>query len=104
MTRASTAVANTFSASADGARWIAPAALTFDNAAPALAAARSMSPPASGVVDLSGLHVADSSAVAVLLALKRRAAAQGRQIAFTGTPPALASLASLYGVEDLIDG
>jgi len=101
-TRAGTT--STFAPSADGTRWIAPSALTFDNAAPALAAARSMSPPASGVVDLSGLHAVDSSAVAVLLALKRRATAQRRRIAFTGTPPALASLASLYGVEDLIDG
>jgi phospholipid transport system transporter-binding protein len=91
-----------FAPSAGGERWIAPAALTFDNAGRVLERARGTPLPTRGIVDLTGLHTVDSSAVAMLLALRRLAAAQRREIAFAGVPPALASLAALYGVEDLV--
>ena len=44
----------------------------------------------------------DSSAVAVLLALSRRAQEEGKPLVFTEIPAALRALADLYGVEDLL--
>jgi len=38
----------------------------------------------------------------VLLALKRRAAAEGAPIAFTSVPESLVSLARVYGVDALV--
>jgi len=91
-----------FSRTDDGARWIASGALTFANAGPALARARALPLPGSGAVDLSGIGAVDSAAVAVLLALKRLAKSAGRDLVFTGAPGSLASLASLYGVEEIL--
>jgi phospholipid transport system transporter-binding protein len=51
---------------------------------------------------MSGLAHADSAGLAVLLALKRRAQAEGRRVAFERMPPVLASLATVYGIEDLL--
>jgi len=48
------------------------------------------------------LVAAIMAAVAVLLALKRRAADEGRPLRFVGIPAALASLADLYGVEEIL--
>ena len=89
---------------ADGARWIATGALTFANAGPVLAAARALPLPATGVVDCSGIAAVDSATVALLLAVRRGAAARGATLVFTGVPPALATLASLYGVEEMLGG
>jgi phospholipid transport system transporter-binding protein len=86
----------------DGAGWIASGALTFANAGPVLAQARALPLPASGVVDLSGLGAVDSATVAVLLAVKRLAQAAGRDLVFAGAPGSLVSLASLYGVEEIL--
>ena len=38
----------------------------------------------------------------MLLALKRRAADEGRPLRFVDVPAALASLAELYGVEEIL--
>jgi ABC-type transporter Mla MlaB component len=40
--------------------------------------------------------------VALLLAWKRRASAEGKPLTFAHLPPSLASLAQLYGVEELL--
>ena len=55
-------------------------------------------------VALDALSHSDSSAVAVMLAAVRHAGAAGRAIRFTGMPSSLRSLATLYGVDALIDG
>ena len=44
----------------------------------------------------------DSSAVAVLLALKRRADEEGKPLRFAHVPAALAALAEVYGVEAIL--
>ena len=54
--------------------------------------------------DLSSVQRLDSSAVALLLAWRRTARAQGRQLELRGLPASLHSLATLYGVESLITG
>ncbi len=86
---------------AAGDRWKFEGTLTFDDAAGILDAARRLPLPASGTIDLSGLAHADSAALAVMLALRRRGAQEGRGITFSAIPSAVESLARVYGIEDL---
>jgi phospholipid transport system transporter-binding protein len=88
---------------AAGDRWTFQGAVTFDDAMAVLEAAASLPLPQSRVVDLAGLAHADSAALAVLLALRRRAIAEGHgPLSFVAVPPMLDSLARVYGIEDLI--
>lgn len=88
-----------------GDRWCFRGDLNFDDAMPVLAAAADLPLPASGVVDLAGLARGDSSALAVLFALRRRAQAEGhRALSFPGIPPALFALARAYGVDGVLAG
>jgi phospholipid transport system transporter-binding protein len=87
---------------AAGDRWTFTGALTFDQAMPVLEAAGALPLPASGVVDLSGVAHADSAALAVLLALRRRAAAESLRLTFASVPPMLDSLARVYGIEEIL--
>lgn len=93
-----------FAAVSGGARWVYAGALTFADAAGAFAATRAMPLPSAGLVDCAGIVAVDSAAVAVLLSLKRRAANEGKTIAFANVPPALTALATLYGVDTLLAG
>ena len=93
-----------FTAVAAGARWTYAGALTFAEAGRVLAAASTLALPRDGVVDCSRIGAFDSAAVAALLALKRRAAAEGRRIDFAGLPGRLEALATLYGVEEMLAG
>jgi phospholipid transport system transporter-binding protein len=87
----------------DGERWTFSGALTFDNAPVVLDAAAELALPSSGIVDLSGLVHADSAALAVLLALRRRATAENRTpLSFVAVPPMLDSLARVYDLETLV--
>ena len=94
--------AGRFTAVDDGARWKFSGALTMDGAARALEGSRSLPLPTAGVVDFSGLLQADSAALAVILALRRRAHVERRPVGFAGLPDALHSLAVVYGVEELV--
>ena len=58
---------------------------------------------AAGVIACAGIAAVDSAAVAVLLALKRRADEAGAALAFVDAPPALAKLADLYGVDGILE-
>jgi phospholipid transport system transporter-binding protein len=84
------------------AGWRFAGALTLDDAAEVLAATRAMPLPQNGRVDFAGLAQADSSALAVIIALKRRGASEGRALSVTGLPDSLRSLAVVYGVDDLV--
>lgn len=53
-------------------------------------------------IDLSGISDADSAAIAVLLAWKRRANREGKEISFHGATDSVRSLANLYDVADLL--
>lgn len=55
------------------------------------------------VVDARALAVFDSSALAVLLECRREALSEGKKFAVQGLPQALAALATLYGVDVLLD-
>ncbi len=90
-----------FSASNDG--WLFAGALTLDDAASVLEESKQLALPANGVVDFGGLMQADSAALAVMMALKRRAAAEGSALAIHGMPASLRSLAVVYGIDDLLE-
>ena len=98
---AGSAAPGAFAASEDRSRWMFSGGLTFDNAAAAVEASSGLELPTSGRIDLSGLVAADSSALAVVFALKRRAKAENCEVVFDGIPPGLASLARVYGVEGM---
>ena len=91
-----------FAADAAGARWSYTGALTFANASAVFAAAALLPLPTTGEVDLSRVVAVDSAAVAVLLALSRRAREERKPLVFTRLPAALRALADVYGVEDLL--
>jgi phospholipid transport system transporter-binding protein len=76
--------------------------LTMDCVANVLEASTEVPLPATGVVDLERVEAVDSAGIALLLAWKRRAAAEGKPMTFTHIPPSLASLAQLYGVGELL--
>lgn len=96
------AVAPVFASIDGGARWVVTGALTFATATDALAKAKAQPLPTSGVVDCSGIVVADSAGLAVLLALQRWATSASRPLSFVAGPPVLATLADLYGVEPIL--
>lgn len=91
-----------FSPSPDGAHWIARGELTFASAGAALSAANALPLPSSGTIDCAGITAADSSAVAVLLAIKRRATDARAPLSFVAAPPVITTLAELYGVEAIL--
>ena len=95
--------AGAFEVSEDGNEWLYRGALTFDNAASVREAANAMPLPKSGRIDLSGLAHADSAALAVMFALKRRARAERHKIRFERMPDMLAALARVYGIEELLE-
>ena len=86
----------------DGDAWRYEGALVLDNAARVLAEADSLPLPASGVVDFAALERADSVALAVIMALRRRATAEGRALSVRNLPAGLSSLALAYGVVELV--
>jgi len=76
--------------------------LTYRNAAAVLRDGLSRVAAGETAVDCAALAQVDSSAVAVLLAWQRAAAARGQSLSLGGVPPQLADLASLYGVDGLL--
>ena len=56
------------------------------------------------VVDAALLNRFDSSALAVLLAVRRECARAGKRFAVQGLPERLRDLAVLYGIEGLLTG
>jgi phospholipid transport system transporter-binding protein len=53
-------------------------------------------------LDTSALQHFDSSALALLLQLRRQAQTRGLRVELSGVPPRLTNLARLYGVADLL--
>jgi phospholipid transport system transporter-binding protein len=78
-----------------------PSEITFANAPAALLQARVALSAAPGALDLAPLSRFDSTAVAVLVALRREA---GAGAMLHNPPPNLRKLAALYGVEAALFG
>lgn len=80
-----------------------PHRLTHAEASAFLGQARAQAMQGAALLlDASALQVFDSSAVAVLLALRRSAQAAGGGLQLQGTPPRLRALLVLYGVGELL--
>ena len=60
--------------------------------------------PTTLQIDASSLEVCDSSAVAVLLELRRRLMAQGKTLQVHHIPQRLRDLVGLYGMSELLPG
>ena len=86
----------------DGDRWLFSGQLVFGDASAVFSATERMPLPSSGVVDFGGLAHADSSALAVLLALKRRALAENAPLHFVAMPERLQALARVYDIEAVL--
>lgn len=90
---------------ADSARFTMPEQLTMQGAAQALLQLRQTLAQQAGpavMLDAQGLQVLDSSAVAVLLELRRELQQQGRTLALSNPPQRLRDLMALYGVSELL--
>ena len=85
-----------------GERWVLAGPLTMDSAAAVFQASGAFALPQAGVVDLERVDRVDSAGIAVVLAWKRRAAAEGKPLVFAGVPRSMTSLAELYGVENFL--
>jgi len=85
-----------------------PSDLTHRDAAACLAQSLEQLAAADSVstselqVDASALQHFDSSALAVLLELRRQAQVRGQSFQVTGMSARLSELASLYGVDELL--
>jgi phospholipid transport system transporter-binding protein len=81
-----------------------PATLTQDHARQCLEKLTEgvQAEAAQVVVDAAELRQFDSSALAVLLALRRECARAGKRFAVQGLPQRLRDLATLYGIEGLL--
>jgi phospholipid transport system transporter-binding protein len=81
-----------------------PASLTIKDARAALHALEPAVAEGSAalVIDASALASFDTSAIAVLLELRRQAQAVGRTLQVSAAPAAMVELSGLYGVADLL--
>ena len=82
-----------------------PAVLTHAQAGPCLEqlSAGMAAGPQQVVLDAQALQEFDSSALAVLLELRRACLRLGKQLTIEGAPVRLMHLASLYGVRALLE-
>jgi len=87
---------------ADDGRWVVAGPLTIGNVAHVLADSVDLPLPQSGRIDLQDVDPVDSAGVALLLEWKRRATAEGKGLRFENVTPSMASLAELYGVDELL--
>jgi phospholipid transport system transporter-binding protein len=88
----------------EGNRLLLDGELTVDTVARVLADTPPQDRAAAEVVDFAGVTEVDSAAVALAITWLREARAGGRAIRFENLPPAMAKLARLYAVADLIPG
>lgn len=81
-----------------------PATLTHPQATACLnGLVQALSSQASeAVLDASALSQFDSSALAVVMELRRVCKRTGKSLVVQGLPPSLVELATLYGVESLV--
>lgn len=87
---------------ADGSNFRIQGRITIDNARALLADGLRQFSKDGLVVDLSGLEEVDSAAVSLVLEWLREAQRGKRSLRFVNLPDNLKSLATLYGVLDLI--
>lgn len=80
--------------------WAPVGALTFDSASSLL---RELEQQQPSRVNLAAVTEADSTALALLVALARRVSGQGGPLQIEAVPKGIAALIDLYGVGELFD-
>jgi len=85
-----------------GGRWQVAGTLSMDTVETVRVASAAIGMPQDGIIDLAAVDRVDSAGVALVLSWARRAAAEGRPLAFAGMPQSMRALATLYGVEELL--
>jgi len=88
----------------EGDRLLLEGEVTVGSLAGILAATGRDDLAAAAIVDFRAVTEVDSAAVALAVAWLREARAAGRSIRFENLPPALAKLARLYAVAELLPG
>jgi phospholipid transport system transporter-binding protein len=86
----------------DGDRLVVSGALTLGSVTAELEAGKAAIGEGARSVDLAEVAEVDSSALALLLAWQREAKRLDRELAIANLPKGLATIASLYGVADLL--
>jgi phospholipid transport system transporter-binding protein len=86
----------------EGERMLVSGALTLASVAADLEQGKAAIAEGVHSIDLAEAGELDSSALALLLAWLREAKRQGRQLTFTNLPQGLTTIASLYGVAELL--
>jgi phospholipid transport system transporter-binding protein len=74
------------------------------NAGEVLAAAQAAFAAGATAIDLAQAGGSDSAAIAVVLELTRQASTSVKPLKVTNLPANLASLAALYGIDDILPG
>ncbi len=87
-----------------GDRMLVSGALTLATVARALREGSDAIAMGARTVDLGEVGELDSSALALLLAWLREAKRRNRDLSFTRLPEGLTTIASLYGVAELLPG
>jgi len=86
----------------EGDMLVLEGAVTFDTVPELNSAAEEHFRQGAAAVDFAAVTEVDSAAVSLLLEWRRSALAGNRRIEFTNLPANLKSLATLYGVADLL--
>ena len=88
----------------DGDRLLVSGPLTLATVTQALREGNDAIAMGARTVDLGEVSELDSSALALLLAWLREAKKRNRELSFTRLPAGLTTIASLYGVAELLPG
>jgi phospholipid transport system transporter-binding protein len=86
----------------EGALFVVEGPVTVANVEAVLAEGERVFEGAEVEVDLAHVAEVDSSAVSLLLEWSRRAVHRGQRLSFRNPPANLRTLASLYGVSELV--
>jgi phospholipid transport system transporter-binding protein len=86
----------------DGRRIVVSGPVTLANVAQVLEEGGQHLREGAATVDLAEVTELDSSLIAALLAWTREAKLHGREIGFANLPEDLATIARLYGVDELL--
>ena len=86
----------------DGNRWLISGAMTVTEMNSLLAESAALAGSAHVEVDLKGVSDVDTSAISLLFEWLRQAHSRKSKVLFSNLPEDLVSLATLYGVLELI--
>lgn len=83
-------------------RWLISGDLIIDHVTQALSASKALQFKSPAQLDFSKVTDVDTSAISLILELKRRANAEKVQLSLVNVPENLTSLMQLYGVDTFI--